>query len=105
MGSRPGVHFRGRNRRDPALAPPEPSTASSATGPEPFSSVDFAWLRMDDPTNLMLIHGVLVLAAPVALARVREIVEQRMVPIARFRQRVVVPARGRPRWEPAVGFD
>lgn len=72
---------------------------------EPLSSVDFAWLRMDDPTNLMHINGVLVLDQPVAFASVRDIIEQRLLAIPRFRSRVVVPERGRPRWEPDPGFD
>jgi hypothetical protein len=28
---------------------------SSMSGPEPLSAVDLAWLRMDRPTNLMMV--------------------------------------------------
>lgn len=72
---------------------------------EPLSSVDFAWLRMDDPTNLMHINGVLVLDEPVAFESIREILEQRLLAIPRFRSRVVVPKSGKPYWEPDPHFD
>lgn len=72
---------------------------------EPLSSVDFAWLRMDDPTNLMHINGVLVLDQPVAFESIRDIIEKRLLAIPRFRSRVVVPGRGKPYWEPDPAFD
>lgn len=72
---------------------------------EAMSNVDFAWLRMDDPTNLMMISGVLVFDRPLTMERLRAVVEERLLPIPRFRQRVVAPAWGRPRWEVADGFD
>jgi diacylglycerol O-acyltransferase len=79
----------------PPIAPPR----------EPLSSVDFAWLRMDDPTNLMHINGVLVLDQPVTFESIRDIIEQRLLAIPRFRNRVVVPKRGKPYWEPDPAFD
>ena len=72
---------------------------------EPLSSVDFAWLRMDDPTNLMHINGVLVLTEPVSLERFKEVLRRRLLPIPRFHRRVVVPKRGRPYWETDPDFD
>ena len=72
---------------------------------EPLSSVDFAWLRMDDPTNLMHINGVLVLDQPVAFESIRDIIERRLLAIPRFRSRVVVPKRGKPYWEPDPAFN
>jgi diacylglycerol O-acyltransferase len=72
---------------------------------EPLSSVDFAWLRMDDPTNLMHINGVLVLDQPVTFESIRDIIERRLLAIPRFRSRVVVPRRGKPYWEPDPAFD
>ena len=77
---------------------------SPAAGSQPLSSVDFAWLRMDEPANLMMINGVLAMDQPVDLARLRETVARRLLSIPRFRQRVVVPEHGRPCWEPAVDF-
>src|SRR6185369_12390054 len=62
-------------------------------------------LRTDDPTNLMLINGLLVLHHPPDFERVREVIRERLVPIPRFRQRVAVSRRGRPRWEADPDFD
>jgi diacylglycerol O-acyltransferase len=67
--------------------------------------VDRAWLRMDEPANLMQINGVLVLEQPVAVERIKDIVRRRLLPIPRFRQRVVTGAGGSPRWEEDPGFD
>jgi len=55
---------------------------------EPLSGVDAAWLRMDDPTNLMVITSVLVLEDPVDVAEFREVIEERLLGFTRFRQRV-----------------
>lgn len=85
---------------DPVTTPPPMPPAR-----EPLSSVDYAWLRMDDPTNLMHINGVLVLDRPVDVTRVREVLEERLAAIPRFRSRVVIPKRGKPYWEPDPGFD
>ncbi len=75
-----------------------------AAGSEPLTGVDYAWLRMDEPANLMMINGVLVMDGPVDLERLRDTVARRLLAIPRFRQRVVVPPGGRPRWEPAADF-
>lgn len=80
---------------------------SGAPGaPVPLSAVDHAWLRMDEPANLMIINGVLVLGAPLARERLRRLLEQRLLPIPRFRQRIVMKG-GDPFWEevPAVDLD
>jgi WS/DGAT/MGAT family acyltransferase len=73
-------------------------------GRQPLSSIDFAWLRMDEPTNLMLINGVLTLAAPLAIERLRQVIVERLLPIERFRQRVV-KFGGDSRWEIAPDFE
>jgi diacylglycerol O-acyltransferase / wax synthase len=67
--------------------------------------VDHAWLRMDEPANLMQINGVLVLDQPVDLERIKAIVRRRLLPIPRFRQRVVTGRGDRPRWEDDPAFD
>jgi WS/DGAT/MGAT family acyltransferase len=85
--------------------PVDPPGSQTSLSREPLSSVDFAWLRMDDPTNLMHINGVLVLDQPVDLERLREIIERRLLVIPRFRRRVVVPRKGRPYWEDDPDFD
>ena len=57
--------------------------------PEPMSRVDTAWLRMERPTNPMMITGVLMFAEPMALDRLRRVIKQRFLAYTRFRQRVV----------------
>jgi diacylglycerol O-acyltransferase / wax synthase len=82
-----------------------PANPPASFEKQPLSSVDYAWLRMDDPTNLMMINGVLALDEPISLEQLRAIVERRLLPIPRFRQRVVVPLEGRPYWQTAEDFD
>jgi diacylglycerol O-acyltransferase len=67
--------------------------------------VDHAWLRMDEPANLMQINGVLVLDQPVGVEQIKAIVRRRLLPIARFRQRVVEGDGGVARWEEDPAFD
>jgi diacylglycerol O-acyltransferase / wax synthase len=71
---------------------------------ESMSSVDVAWLRMDRPSNLMVICGVLVLRERVSIARLRSTVASRFLRFSRFRQRPASSA-GRYRWESDDGFD
>lgn len=82
-----------------------PSHGSLSAASEPVSPVDHAWLRMDEPANLMQINGVLVLEQPVSVEQIKEIVRRRLLPIARFRQRVVAGRGGQPRWEEDPAFD
>lgn len=58
---------------------------------EPVSSVDSAWLAMEQPTNLMMMSGIITFLEPVELARLRDILEQRWLVHRRFRQRIVHP--------------
>ena len=55
---------------------------------------------MEDPTNLMMVTGVLVFDQPLNFARLRQTVEQRMLIFDRFHQKVVyadgAPDLGRP---------
>jgi len=71
---------------------------------EPLSSVDHAWLRMDEPANLMMINGVLVLDQPVDFERVQSVLEKRLVVLPRFRQKVALTG-GRPNWEFDADFN
>ena len=59
-----------------------------------MSPVDTAWLRMDRPTNLMQILGVMLFDGELDLARLRQVVQERMLTHARFRQRVRHEATG-----------
>jgi WS/DGAT/MGAT family acyltransferase len=72
---------------------------------EPLSSVDYAWLRMDEPANLMVINGVLVLEEGLEPEALRRVLEERLLAIPRFRWRVVRRSRGRPVWQEDPDFD
>jgi WS/DGAT/MGAT family acyltransferase len=68
---------------------------------EAFSSADAAWLRMEDPTNLMMITGVLMFDEPLDVARLHRVIEERLLVFDRFRMRVK-PGRSPnalPEWE------
>jgi WS/DGAT/MGAT family acyltransferase len=62
---------------------------SADRGRTPLAEVDSAWLRMDDPTNLMVVTGVMVTDAPVPFEDIRDVVVARLLKFRRFRQRVV----------------
>ncbi len=67
---------------------------------KPMSNVDAAWLHMEDPTNLMLIAGVMSFYEKLDFGELKNIIEDRLLPFDRFRQKVIVstiPGIG-PRW-------
>ena len=78
--------------------------SGAPAAPVPLAAIDHAWLRMDDPTNLMIINGVLVLGAPLDRERLRRLLGERLLPIPRFRQRVVMKG-GDPFWEEVAAVD
>ena len=59
-----------------------------------MSKVDTAWLRMDSPSNLMMIVGFWTLSPRVEYEAVCQRIEERMLKYSRFRQRVVQDAAG-----------
>ena len=62
---------------------------------ERMSAVDTAWLRMDRPTNLMMIVGVMVFDHRVDFDRLRDTIEARLVArYRRFRQCAVQEVAG-----------
>ena len=71
---------------------------------EKMSSVDTAWLRMDRPTNLMMIVGVLIFEGAVDYERLKSTIASRLAPFRRFRQRVVVDGAGA-YWEDDPTYD
>ncbi|HET7419389.1 MAG TPA: wax ester/triacylglycerol synthase family O-acyltransferase [Candidatus Dormibacteraeota bacterium] len=73
----------------------------------PMSSVDAAWLGMEDPTNLMMVTGVLILDGKVNVKRLRTLLDKRLAPFGRFHQVVVRPRTrgGLPHWRDDEGFD
>lgn len=73
---------------------------------EKMRSVDHAWLRMDEPANLMMINGVLFFDRPLVLDEVKRVLGERLLEIPRFQQRVVATTRGqRFSWEQDPTFD
>ena len=74
------------------------------SNPERMSSVDTAWLRMDRPSNLMMICGVLIFGECLALARLKSTLSDRFLRFKRFRQRAVQTPTGA-YWENDPKFD
>src|SRR5258706_13611369 len=74
------------------------------TSRERISGVDTAWLRMDNPTNLMMIVGVMTFREKLELAAVRRIIADRFLAFRRFRSRPGQDAAGA-WWEADEGFD
>ena len=71
---------------------------------ERISGVDTAWLRMDMPTNLMVIVGVLMFEGRLEPARVKRTLERRFLAYRRFRQKAVQDPTGA-WWEDDADFD
>jgi WS/DGAT/MGAT family acyltransferase len=73
-------------------------------GGERMSKVDTAWLRMDSPSNLMMIVGVWVLRPGIDYQALCERVSERLLRYPRFGQRVVQDAAGAT-WVRDADFD
>ena len=71
---------------------------------EPISKVDTAWLRMEQPTNLMMINGIILMDEKLDYERLLETIEQRFLTFRRFRQKAVDRTRGA-YWELDEDFD
>jgi WS/DGAT/MGAT family acyltransferase len=71
---------------------------------ERMSKVDTAWLRMDSPSNLMMILGVWIIKPRVSYAAVRERIGARLLQYPRFFQRVQQDATGAS-WITDTEFD
>jgi diacylglycerol O-acyltransferase / wax synthase len=71
---------------------------------ERMSGVDTAWLRMDHPSNLMMIVGVWVFEGKLDLRTVKRTIESRFLAFRRFRQKAVLDASGA-WWEDDEDFD
>jgi diacylglycerol O-acyltransferase len=71
---------------------------------EHISGIDTAWLRMERPTNLMMITGVMIFSERLTYDRLREVVETRFLKYRRFGQRAVQKAAGA-FWESDPHFD
>lgn len=71
--------------------------ADNAAMAEPLTDNDVTWARMDAPEQPMVVTIVLLLDQPLSEERLRETLRLRLLPLARFRQRVAWSA-GRYRW-------
>ena len=71
---------------------------------ERISGVDTAWLRMENPTNLMMIVGVMIFEGRLDLSKVKRVIERRFLAFRRFRQRAVQDPTGA-WWEVDRNFD
>ncbi len=71
---------------------------------EAMSKVDTAWLRMERPTNRMMITGVLMFDGPLDPARTRALLRDRFLAFRRFRQRAVLGVNGA-HWQVDTDFD
>ena len=71
---------------------------------ERMSKVDTAWLRMDSPSNLMMIVGVWVVAPRLRYADLRQRLEERLLKYPRFVQCAVEDATGAT-WVNDPAFD
>lgn len=74
------------------------------TNRERISGVDTAWLRMEQPTNLMMIVGVMMFDGKVRMADLKKVLRGRWLGFARFQQRAVQDAAGA-WWEEDAAFD
>ena len=86
----------------------EPGEHIPMAGREPMSSVDRAWLLMDDPTNPMVINGFWIFGESLEYEHVLSVLEERLLVHERFRQRVVEERgalRNRSYWEIDPEFD
>ena len=77
---------------------------SEAGRRDPMSKVDTAWLRMERPTNLMMITGVMMFETPVDIHRLRKVIKDRFMAYPRFRQKVVESPTGT-FWQEDADFD
>ncbi len=71
---------------------------------ERISGVDTAWLRMDLPTNLMVIVGVLMFEGRLDARQVKRTLERRFLAFRRFRQKAVQDPTGA-WWEDDPDFE
>lgn len=69
-----------------------------------MSKVDTAWLRMEKPTSLMMITGVLMFADRLELQALRELIGERFLAFRRFRQKAVDTGSSA-HWETDPDFD
>jgi len=92
---------------EPAGAVENQGRSTGHVARETLNNIDTAFLQLDDPTNLMMITGVMLFKSPIDFERLTATIEARLLSLRRFRQRVVWPrlGRGNPHWEDDPNFD
>lgn len=76
----------------------------SVLGRERMSGVDTAWLRMEHPTNLMMIVGVMIFRDKIDFKKLQATIDQRFITYPRFKQKAVQDPTGA-WWETDKKFD
>jgi WS/DGAT/MGAT family acyltransferase len=71
---------------------------------EAMSKVDTAWLRMEQPTNLMMINGIIIMDEHLDYEALLKTIDVRFLAFRRFRQKAVDRTRGAS-WEFDEDFD
>jgi WS/DGAT/MGAT family acyltransferase len=71
---------------------------------EPMSKVDTAWLRMESPTNLMMITGLMFFTKRMELRKLKRVIAERFLAFPRFRQKAVDEGNAA-FWQTDADFD
>jgi len=71
---------------------------------EPMTKVDTAWLRMESPTNLMMITGIMIFTRRLELKKLKRLIATRFLAFRRFRQKAVDNG-GSAVWQTDADFD
>lgn len=71
---------------------------------EPMAKVDTAWLRMESPTNLMMITGLLIFGRRMSRTKLKQAIAERFLSFPRFRQKAVDNGAAA-FWETDADFD
>ncbi len=74
---------------------------------EPLTNVDAAWLGMEDPTNLMMVSGIMTFDEPINVEHLKAVLTHRFLKFDRFKQRVIqskLPLAA-PYWETDAHFS
>ncbi len=74
---------------------------------EMLGAEDAAWLHMEDPTNPMVVNGVIELEGSLSVAEIMWLLDEHVARLPRFRARVLEPNLhvGVPRWVEDESFD
>lgn len=70
----------------------------------PLSSIDTAWLRMERPTNPMMVCVVMAFAEKISFKSLQTVIATRFLRFPRFRERVLMQNEAA-YWEPDPNFD